>query len=214
LQLPHQTYLCVQLGTKASRHDEAADHFTAAVNAGALSSTFIHQIYEDLTVVRQNDIARINLFINKCYVQLFGWDLEALFSTAHQKRCQALLSAGKPDKALEAHKYMMDTIDESAKAGWLVWSNGKFADRDMSCRLQSSPIFHSAFKQECSELCAANGGAALAARDYDRAIDLYSAVITLGSASRNAFANRSQARLGKMLWMEALLDAQKVRCHL
>ncbi|KIK34625.1 hypothetical protein CY34DRAFT_625933 [Suillus luteus UH-Slu-Lm8-n1] len=166
-----ETYLRVQLGTKASRHDEAADHFTAAVNAGALSSTFIHQIYEDLTV-------------------LFGWDLEALFLTAHQKRCQAFLSAGKPDKALEAHKDMIDTIDESTKAGCLVWSN--------------------AFKQECSALYAANGGAALAAHDYDRAIDLYSAAITLSSASSTAFANCSQARLGKMLWMEALLDAQKV----
>jgi len=125
LQLPHQSYLRVQLGTKASRHDEAADHFTAAVNTGALSSTFIHQTYEDLTVVRQNDIAPIILFMYKCFVQLFGWDLEALFLTAHQKRCQAFLSAGKPDKALEAHKYMMDTIDESAKASCHGWSNGK-----------------------------------------------------------------------------------------
>ncbi|KIK37986.1 hypothetical protein CY34DRAFT_15325 [Suillus luteus UH-Slu-Lm8-n1] len=124
--------------------------------------------------------------MNKCFVQLFGWDLQALFLTAHQKRCQAFLSAGKPDKALEAHKYMMDTIDESAKA---------------SCH---------AFKQECSSLCAANGRAALAACDYDRAIDLCSAAISLSSASSTAFANRSQAGLGKMLWMGALRDAQKV----
>jgi hypothetical protein len=80
----------------------------------------------------------------------------------------------------------------------------------MSCRLQSSPIFHSAFKQECSALCAANGDAALAASDYDRAIDLYSAVITLNSASSTVFANSTKAKLGKMLWMEALIDAQKV----
>ncbi|KAG2743238.1 hypothetical protein P692DRAFT_201795091 [Suillus brevipes Sb2] len=166
-----ETYLRVQLGNKASRHDEAADHFTAAVNAGALSSTFIHQIFEDLTV-------------------LFGWDLQTLCLTAHQKRCQAFLLAGKPDKALEAHKYMMDTIDESAKASCLVWSN--------------------AFKRACSTLCAANGGAALAARDYDRAIELYSAAITLNSSSSTAYANRSKAKLGKMLWTEALLDAQKV----
>ncbi|KAG2750667.1 hypothetical protein P692DRAFT_201903342 [Suillus brevipes Sb2] len=179
-----ETYLHVQLGTKASHHDEAADHFTTAVNAGALSSEFI-QTYEDLTV-------------------LFGWDLGSLQLTAHQKRCQAFLSAGKPEKALEAHKYMMDSIDESAKASCLVWSNGKSA---------SSPIFHSAFKQECSALCAANGDVALAASDYDRAINLYSAAITLNSASSTVFANRSKARLGKMLWMEALLDAQKVGAH-
>jgi hypothetical protein len=81
----------------------------------------------------------------------------------------------------------------------------------LSCRLQSSPIFHSAFKQECSALCAANGDAALAASDYDRAIDLYTAAITLYSASTITFANRSKAKLGEMLWLEALLDAQKVR---
>jgi hypothetical protein len=45
--------------------------------------------------------------------------------TAHQKRCQAFLSAGKSDEALEAHNYMMDVIDESAKASCLDWSNGK-----------------------------------------------------------------------------------------
>jgi hypothetical protein len=58
LQLPHKTYLRIELGTKASgdaRHDEAADHFTTAVNAGALSSKFIHQIYEELIMVRQDD---------------------------------------------------------------------------------------------------------------------------------------------------------------
>ncbi|KIK37535.1 hypothetical protein CY34DRAFT_92552, partial [Suillus luteus UH-Slu-Lm8-n1] len=126
---------------------------------------------------------------------LFGWDLETLFLAAHQKRCQAFLSAGKPVQALEAHKYMMETIDKSAKAGCLVWSNGKSA-------------------QECSALCAANVDAAPAASGYDRAIDLYSAAITLYSASSTVFANRSKAKLGKMLWIEALHDAQKVRWHL
>ncbi|KIK34391.1 hypothetical protein CY34DRAFT_98095 [Suillus luteus UH-Slu-Lm8-n1] len=80
----------------------------------------------------------------------------------------------------------------------------------MSCRLQSSPKFHSAFKEECRALCVTKGDVALAARDYDRAIDLYSASITLNSESSIVFANRSKAKLGKMLWMEALLDAQKV----
>jgi hypothetical protein len=84
----------------------------------------------------------------------------------------------------------------------------------LSCRLQSSPIFHSAFKQECSALCAANGDAALAVSDFDRAIDLYTAAITLNSSSSTVFANRSRAKLGKMLWLGAFLDAQKVRWHL
>ncbi|KAG1893754.1 uncharacterized protein F5891DRAFT_1258305 [Suillus fuscotomentosus] len=104
-----ETYLRVQLGIKAfdgARHDEAADHFTTTVDSGAFSSKFMPQIYEDLTM-------------------LFGWDLESLLLTTHQKRCQAFLSAGKLDEALEAQKYMMDTIDAIAKASCLDWSNGK-----------------------------------------------------------------------------------------
>ncbi|KIK41304.1 hypothetical protein CY34DRAFT_218665 [Suillus luteus UH-Slu-Lm8-n1] len=110
-----ETYLRVQLGIEAfhgARHDEAADHFTAAVNSSAFSSKLIHQRYEDLTV-------------------LFGWDLESLLLTTHQKRCQAFLSAGKSDEALEAHKYMMDAIDDSAKSSCLDWSN-EFIER---CRV-------------------------------------------------------------------------------
>jgi hypothetical protein len=114
-----------------ARLDEAADHFTAAVNAATPSSEFIHQIYGDLNVVRQDVIACIMLFINNCFVQLFGWDPEALFLTAHQKRCQAFLLAGKPDEALEAYKYMMDAIDEYTKASCLDWSHGKSAVRDV-----------------------------------------------------------------------------------
>jgi hypothetical protein len=121
--------------------------------------------------------------------------------------------AGKPDKALEAHKYMMDTIDETAKASCLVWSHGKSAVRDVTETTVLTHV-HSAFKQECSVLFAANGDAALAASDYDRAINLYSAAITLKSASTTIFANRSKAKLGKMLWLEALLDAQKVWWYL
>jgi thiamine pyrophosphokinase len=107
-----ETYLRVQLGINVfdgARHDEAADHFTTAVNSTAFSSKIIHLIYEDLIV-------------------LFGWDLHSLLLTTHQKRCQAFLSAGKPDKALEAHKYMMEALDETAKASCLNWSN-EFKER-------------------------------------------------------------------------------------
>ncbi|KAG2345926.1 hypothetical protein BDR05DRAFT_988531 [Suillus weaverae] len=72
-----ETYLRVQLGIKAfdsARHDEAANHFTVAVNLGAFSSKYIHATHVDLTM-------------------LFGWDNESLCLTAHQKRCQAFLSA-------------------------------------------------------------------------------------------------------------------------
>ncbi|KAG2054586.1 WD40 repeat-like protein [Suillus hirtellus] len=108
-----ETYLRVQLGIKASddaRHDEATEHFTAAVNSTAFSPQYIHLIYAD-------------------FVMLFGWDLESLLLTTHQKRCQAFLSAGKLDEALEAHKYMMDTIDDIAKDSCLDWSNGKSSEK-------------------------------------------------------------------------------------
>jgi hypothetical protein len=54
----HIRHLCTELATKASgdaRHDEAANHFATAVNAGALSSKCIHLIYEDFIMVRQYD---------------------------------------------------------------------------------------------------------------------------------------------------------------
>jgi len=57
---------------------------------------------------------------------------------------------------------------------------------------------------------AASGNAALAKKDHDRAIELYSAAIELDSATDTVFANRSKARLMKMLWEDALLDAEKV----
>jgi hypothetical protein len=59
------------------------------------------------------------LFMTECFVQLFGWDLEFMYLTTHQKRCQAFLSAGKPDEALEALRCMMNAMDEPAKASCL-----------------------------------------------------------------------------------------------
>jgi hypothetical protein len=51
----HQAYIYIQLGINAlngAHHDEAVDHFTAAVHSSAFSSTSdIHSIYEDLVVV-------------------------------------------------------------------------------------------------------------------------------------------------------------------
>jgi predicted solute-binding protein len=81
----------------------------------------------------------------------------------------------------------------------------------ISHKLESSPAFHSAFKEECSALCLVNGDAALAASDYDKAIDLYSAAIDLNSASYAVFVKRSKTKSEKILWDDALLDAQKVR---
>ncbi|KAG0694178.1 hypothetical protein DFH29DRAFT_336313 [Suillus ampliporus] len=170
-----EAYLCVQLGINASndgRHDEAADHFTAAVNSTAFSSTAaIDSIYKDLVV-------------------LFGWDLKSLWESAHRNWCDGLLRAGRFEEAVESYRYTMDIIDENTKANCLDWSN--------------------AFREECSALSLANGDAALAKCDYDRAIDSYSVAIDLNSAGETIFANRSKARSGKLLWEGALLDAQKV----
>ncbi|KAG1812741.1 hypothetical protein EV424DRAFT_76205 [Suillus variegatus] len=123
-------------------------------------------------------------------VVLFGWDLKSLQLTAHQKSCHAFLLAGKLQDAVRSYQDMMVNIDETTKADCLEWSN--------------------AFTAKCSVPFLASGDTALAASDYDRAIDLYSAVIDLNSASDAVFVKRSKARLGKMLWDDALLDAQKV----
>jgi hypothetical protein len=55
-----------------------------------------------------------------------------------------------------------------------------------------------------------SGDAALAASEYDKAIELYSAAIDLNYATDIIFANRCKANLEKILWEEALVDAQKV----
>ncbi|KAG2345354.1 hypothetical protein BDR05DRAFT_133832 [Suillus weaverae] len=183
-----EAYLCIQLGINAldgAHYNEAVDHFTAAVKVDAWSSKSairsVHFIYDD-------------------FVVLFGWDLESLWRTANQKRCDTLLRAGRLREAHESYQYMMDMSDEVTKANYLdsSWST--------------------AFKQDCSARYAANGDvdlvacgdAALAASDYDRAIELSSVVIDLGFATDSVFATRSKAKLKKALWEDALIDAQKV----
>jgi len=47
-------------------------------------------------------------------------------------------------------------------------------------------------------------------RAYDMAIKLYSAAIDLDPAIDSIFAHRCRAKLGKMLWEEALGDGEKV----
>ncbi|KAG1803244.1 uncharacterized protein BJ212DRAFT_1487111 [Suillus subaureus] len=62
-----EAYLCVQLGTEAldgACHDEAADHFTAAINSSTFPSTIIHELYEDL-------------------IMFFGWDLKSFWLNTH-----------------------------------------------------------------------------------------------------------------------------------
>jgi hypothetical protein len=58
---------------------------------------------------------------------------------------------------------------------------------------------------------AASGDAAFDASNFDEAIELYSVAIDLELASKAVFAKRSKARLEKMLWEDALFDAEKVQ---
>ena len=208
-----QAYLLLRLGIDAldgARHNEAADHFTAAVNASALASkSTIRYMYEDLVVVREHDATGKCCSSSTFHVQHFGWGLKSLWQTAKKNRCRALIGAGRLEEAVESYRYMMDMSDEVTKISYLEWSAGKSSV--ISFRLQSSPAFHSAFVQECSTLYAANGDAALATNDYDKAIDSYSAAIDLDPASDTISARRSKAKSENMLWEEVLLDAQKVR---
>ncbi|KAG0699362.1 hypothetical protein DFH29DRAFT_1002055 [Suillus ampliporus] len=192
------TYLRVQLGINAlngARHDEAVGHFTAAVNSSAfLSKSNFHSIYGDLVVL---------------FVQLFGWDLKSLCQNAHQHWCDALLRADRLEEALGSYQYMMDTIDENTKASCLDWSNSKSRVLNVihaailtliSCSIQG--------RMQCTLCC--QWGYCLAVNDYDRSISSYSVAIDLNSANETIFAKRSKAMSGKLLWVDALLDAEKV----
>ncbi|KAG1736630.1 uncharacterized protein EDB91DRAFT_1348004 [Suillus paluster] len=123
-------------------------------------------------------------------VVLFGWDLKSLWKNARRKQCDALCRAGRHEEAVKSYQHMMDMSDENTKASCLDWSN--------------------AFAQEYSAPYIVNGDAAFAASDYDKAIKLYTVAIDLHFARDTIFANRSKARLEKMLWGDALLDAHQV----
>jgi hypothetical protein len=64
--------------------------------------------------------------LSMCFVQLFGFDLKSLWQTANQKRCHALLRAGRLAEVFDAYRYMTDMSDETTKASTcLDWSLGK-----------------------------------------------------------------------------------------
>ncbi|KAJ8591160.1 hypothetical protein M405DRAFT_880653 [Rhizopogon salebrosus TDB-379] len=167
-----EAYLHVQLGINAlddACYSDAVDHFTTAINSSVFASK--HSIYLEYEI----------------FVVLFGWDLKSLWQTANQKRCHALLQAGRLAEAHKAYRYMIDASDTVCCRDWSI-----------------------AFEQECRALCTSNGDAALSVKDYDKAIELYSAVIDLDPLSDTIIASRCTAKLGKMLWEDALADAQKV----
>jgi hypothetical protein len=61
-----------------------------------------------------------------CTLQLFGWDLDSLWQTVHQRRCDAFLRADQVIKAVESYQSMMRMIDEAEKTSCLGWSNSGY----------------------------------------------------------------------------------------
>ena len=55
------------------------------------------------------------------------------------------------------------------------------------------------------------GNKAFQAKDYDKAIDLFSQALELDSSNFVLWSNRSAAKAGKMQWAGALEDAEQVR---
>ncbi|KAG1786303.1 uncharacterized protein HD556DRAFT_1539637 [Suillus plorans] len=118
-----KAYLHVQLGIKAldgARYDEAADHFTAALDSRDSSSkSNIHEVYEDLVV-------------------LFGWDLKSLWQKAHHKRCDALLRAGKLQDAVKSYQHMMTSSDEITNADCLIGRFQTGMQRTLRCQWRAA----------------------------------------------------------------------------
>lgn len=59
----------------------------------------------------------------------------------------------------------------------------------------------------------AEGNKAFAAKDYDRAIDLFSKALDLDKSNFVIWSNRSAAKAGKRDWDGALADADQVSTH-
>ncbi|KAG2128630.1 uncharacterized protein EDB93DRAFT_1256628 [Suillus bovinus] len=184
--------MCLNPDSLACRVVEVYLHVQLGINA-MNDARYNHAANHFTAAVKSDALSSTSTIHPVCkdFVVLFGWDLKSLWQNAHQKRCVALHQAGRLAEALNSYRDMMDKIDRDTRASCLDWSNGKSG-------------------KECSKLCLDKGHAALAASNYDSAIDLYSAVINVNSASDAVFASRSKAKLRKMLWDEALVDAQKV----
>ncbi|KAG2339547.1 hypothetical protein BDR05DRAFT_991937 [Suillus weaverae] len=182
---------CPNNDTLACRVVEAYLHVQLGINA--LNGARYDEATDYFTAAVKSSTFSSNLDIHLIYedlVMLFGWNLKSLWQNAHQKLCNALRQGGKLEEALGSFREMMNIIDETTKARCFAWSI--------------------AFRQDCSAFYLPKGDAAFTASNYDKAIDLYSVVIDLDFANDTVFANRSKARSEKMLWEDALLDAQKV----
>jgi hypothetical protein len=93
-------------------------------------------------------------------------------------------------EAVESHQHMMSMIDEDVKDGDLEWSI--------------------TFRKDCTARCVAKGDEAVTAKNYETAIELYSAGIELDPSCEPLFVCRSKANLERNLFAAALHDANRV----
>jgi tetratricopeptide (TPR) repeat protein len=126
----------------------------------------------------------------KILTVLFGWDLDWSWQTVNQIRCEACLRADRVIEAVESHQHMMSMIDEDVKDGDLEWSI--------------------TFRKDCTARCVAKGDEAVTAKNYETAIELYSAGIELDPSCEPLFVCRSKANLERNLFAAALHDANRV----
>ncbi|KAG0698908.1 hypothetical protein DFH29DRAFT_1002449 [Suillus ampliporus] len=170
-------YLYVQLAIIAfedGRHSEAADRLDECIPC-----------VTDLFSRRALFEPRLNIF-----TVLFGWDLDSLWKTVNQRRCEAFLSLDRLIEAVESYQHMMRIIADDAKDSDLKW--------------------FTAFKQDCAARYSAKGDEAIVKSDFERAIELYSAGIELDPSCKSLFARRSKANLERQLYAEAFYDAERV----
>ncbi|KAG2346441.1 WD40 repeat-like protein [Suillus weaverae] len=123
------------------------------------------------------------------FTVLFGWDFNLSRQIINRIRCEACLCADRVIEAVESHQHMMSMTDEDVKDSDLEWST--------------------AFKKDCTARCVAKGDEAVAAKNYEMAIELYSAGIELDSSCESLFVHRIKTNLGRNLFAAALHDANR-----
>ncbi|KAG1782597.1 WD40-repeat-containing domain protein [Suillus placidus] len=108
------SYLRVQLAIIAfdnGRYSEAADRLND--NIPSITDLFSRGALPDPRL--------------KIFTVLFGWDLDSVWQTVNQRRCEAFLRADRVFEAVESHQYMMRrTIEEVANPSCLEWSTGEY----------------------------------------------------------------------------------------
>jgi hypothetical protein len=60
--------------------------------------------------------------------QLFGWDMDSLWQTGNQRRCDALLCTDQVIDAVESYQYMMLMVDDDARDSDPEWTLGECSE--------------------------------------------------------------------------------------